>query len=171
MKTIKSILAIAFLIFIGFYSGDLIVGDNKNYYYVGVILVFATLFLFNLIVRSNPKFKRYFISPWNVFSSSYSVEEVYDMPQELLYEQLKEVLEKSFFVLKYTNNRNMELMAKSSFCWKSWGENIYITIRKNEKNETVMNFYSVALMQIYSWGKNEENYKLLTNSIEDSLTI
>jgi len=171
MKTIKPFITLSFLIVIGFYFGNFISKDNNISYLVGVCVVFSALFIFNLIIRSSPRFKNYFISPWNVFSTAYHVVEVYDMPQELLYEKIKEVLIKSSFKTQYTNDAKMELMAISSFCWKSWGENIYIRIRKNEKGETVMDFHSVALMQVYTWGKNEANFKRLNGGIEDSLII
>ena len=54
--------------------------------------------------------------------------------------------------------------------FKSWGENIYIDFQEDD-GKTIMNFCSATISQIYSWGKNEQNYDQLVQNIEESLII
>lgn len=173
MKNFKHLIALAFLVALGMGSAYFVNNNNEENspIYITIIVIISALFLFNLSVRQVPFFKAYFTSPLNFLSSKYRTETVYDLSPELLYGQLKEVLEKSTFELFHWNDEKLELMAKSSFCWKSWGENIYIQISQNENGETILDFSSVAIMQLYTWGKNENNFKKLTNHIEESLTI
>ena len=54
--------------------------------------------------------------------------------------------------------------------FKSWGENIYIDIEEREPGKTKINIISTAL-QVYTWGKNEQNFDKMVLEIEDSLIV
>jgi hypothetical protein len=69
-----------------------------------------------------------------------------------------------------TDKNNFEILAISTITFKSWGENLYISF-ETIGDQTVLKFCSSTLFQLYSWGKNEENYNALLNEIESSLTI
>ncbi|AMC12182.1 hypothetical protein Lupro_03425 [Lutibacter profundi] len=139
-----------------------------------IIMVFLFLivvfFIFNLIIRKSLSFKNYFTNQYNLFTTKVWHQKSYDIPKDLMFEKIIEVINSSNFKLVETNKEKLEILAISTITFKSWGENLYISFETNG-NETIMKFCSTTLFQIYSWGKNEKNYDNLLNDIENSLIV
>ena len=125
---------------------------------------------YNIITRKSLKFKKYFISPINILTSKKHFQIKYDIPKELLYEKIIEVINHSNLSLVDTSSANYEILANKSLSFISWGENICI-IFESEENNSIMKFYSTTLFSVTSLGKNEKNYHDLLNEIENSLTV
>ena len=135
-----------------------------------ISLLLLGFFLFNLIIRRSLNYKGYFTSKYNVLTQKYRNQKVYPIAKEILFDKIIEVLEDSHFNLKEVDRDRYEILAISPITWKSWGENLYISF-ESDGDETTMKFCSTTFFQIYSWGKNEENYSSLLNQIENSLII
>jgi len=139
-----------------------------------IILTFLILivgfFIFNLIIRKSLSYKNYFTSQYNLFTTKVRSEKLYDIPKELMFEKIIEVINNSAFKLVDSDKDKFEILAISKITLRSWGENLYISF-DTKGNETIMKFCSSTLFQIHSWGKNEKNYNDLLNEIESSLII
>tara|TARA_B110000285_G_scaffold230011_1_gene295817 strand:- start:2540 stop:2731 length:192 start_codon:yes stop_codon:yes gene_type:complete len=59
------------------------------------------------------------------------------------------------------------IFATTPISLKSWGENIYIDIDDSSLGKSTIKITSVAL-QIYLWGKNQQNFEKLILEIEES---
>lgn len=134
------------------------------------VLILLGFFLFNLIVRRNPNFKGYLTSKYNILTSKNRSEHESDIPIDLMFDKIKEVLEQSSFKLSYADKSKKELMATTGMSWTSWGENIYINFDTVE-GKTRMHFCSTTFFQVTSWGRNDRNIEGLIQEIEESLTI
>jgi hypothetical protein len=168
MKSLKHI-SVAFLI--------ILISGLGTYYLKPknpIMMIFQFLivgfFIFNLIIRKSLSFKNYFTSQYNLFTTKVWSEKSYDIPKELMFEKIIEVINHSDFKLVESDKDKFEILAISTITFKSWGENLYISF-ETKGNETIMKFCSATLFQIYSWGKNEKNCTDLLNEIEKSLTI
>jgi hypothetical protein len=168
MKTLKHI-SVAFLI--------MLISGLSPYYLkpnnpIMMTFLFLTVgfFIFNLIIRKSLSFKSYFTSRYNLFTTKVRSEKSYDIPKELMFEKIIEVINHSDFKLVETDENKFEILAISKITFKSWGENLYINF-ETKGNETIMKFCSSTLFQMYSWGKNEKNYDDLLNEIESSLIV
>ena len=162
-STIKSVIAVLFLVFIIIVINK--VENNRISFLIALIPIL--IILFNFLVRKNPKFKPYFLSPLNIFSAQTQIVKSFELSKEILVEKFKEVLETADFkIAGYEENEGV-LSAYSSTTWRSWGENVYIEIGENGK----VIFTSVAVGQIYTWGKNQANLEKLVHTFESSLTI
>lgn len=143
-------------------------GDNSIGF--AFILLIVSFFVFNILVRKIAWFKPYFTSKYNFLSTKFRTKIEFDISEELMFEKVIEVMESSRFTLKQINKDTFEIFAISPMSFRSWGENIYIDF-KEEEGKTVLNFCSATIFQLYSWGKNKENYNKLIQHIEESLTI
>lgn len=163
--TLKLISAILLIIFIGLLS--LYISGKSM-----IILIFSLLFLFafNLLLRKIPTFKPYFTSSFNIFTSKYRSTISYDIPPDLMFAKVVEEIEHSDFKIVEAREDTFQIFAISSISWKSWGENIYIDV-KEENGVSTLNFCSTTFFQIYSWGRNKQNFTRLINRIEDALVI
>ncbi len=170
MRNFKQGLIIAVLIAVGLFFAVSVQKDDTNFL-VAIILVISSLFLFHLSIRKVPFFKGYFVSKLNILCNTFQKIDKVDLTKDLLFEQMVEIINESSFNIFYKNSETGEIMATSSFCWKSWGENIYITVKELDKANAQLEFYSSAIMQIYDWGKNEENYNQLVKRREESLIV
>lgn len=157
-------LIIVIPIFLGFYL------EPKSPILLMSLFLILGFFIFNLIIRKSLSFKRYFTSPYNFLTSKIYFEKSFDIPKELMFEKLIEVLKGSNFKLTETDKQRFQILAITSISLKSWGENLYISI-ESFQNKTIMKFSSVTLFQIYDWGKNEKNYYDLLQQIESSLIV
>lgn len=127
-------------------------------------------FLFNLVVRQSLACKSYFTSPYNLLTTKVYFAEAFDIPQELMFDKIIEVVQDSSFTLAAADKTQFEVLATSKITLWSWGENLYIQV-DTTGDKTVVQFCSVTLFQIYAWGKNEKNINDLLDEIEQSLTI
>ena len=168
MKTLKHI-SIAFLIVL---ISGLIVYYLKpnNPIMIAFLFLIAGFFIFNLIIRKSLSFKNYFTSQYNLFTTKTWSEKLYDIPKELMFKKIIEVINNSDFKLVEVDKDKFEILAISTITFKSWGENLYISF-ETKGDETILKFCSSTLFQMYSWGKNEKNYDDLLNEIESSLTV
>lgn len=168
MKTLKHLLAaLAIILVSGLIAYYL---KPNNPILIALIFLIAGFFIFNLIVRKSLSFMNYFTSQYNIFTTKVRGEKAYDIPIDLMYEKMIEVIDNSDFKLVETDREKLQILAISTFTLKSWGENLYIGF-ETRGNETIMKFCSATLFQMYSWGKNEKNYNDLLNDIESSLTV
>lgn len=168
-KDIKIWVALLLLIviipgFLGYYL------EPKNPIILITSFMIIGFFIFNLVVRKSLSFKKYFTHPYNFLTSKVNSEKVFDIPKELMFEKIIEVLNGSKFKLIEADEHRFEILAITTISFKSWGENLYISFYTTG-NETIMKFCSVTLFQIYDWGKNEKNYDDLLEQIESSLTV
>lgn len=134
---------------------------------LGLIITFL---LFNLLVRKSLAFKNYFTSPYNLLTAKVRFEQRFDIPQELMFNKIIEVVNDSPFTFVAADKERFELLATSGISFQSWGENLYISVEKSG-DETAMKCCSATLFQLYAWGKNEKNIHKLLDEIEYSLTI
>lgn len=170
MKNVKQVLIITALTMVGYFLAMSVQQEDNNVF-VAITLIISSLFIFHLSIRKIPFFKGYFINNLNILSNTFKKVESIDLPKDLLFDHIKEVVNKSSFTIFYKNSASGEIMATSSLGWKSWGENIYITIRKIDEVNSELTFYSTTILQIYDWGKNEENYKNLVKKRDESLIV
>lgn len=168
MKTFKHISIAALIMLISCVSTYYLKPNNP--FLMTFLFLIVGFFLFNLIIRKSLSFKSYFISRYNLFTTKVRSEKVYDIPKELMFEKIIEVINNSDFKLVEIDKDKFEILAISIITFKSWGENLYIGFQ-TKGNETIMKFCSSTLFQIYSWGKNEKNYDDLLNEIESSLIV
>ncbi len=147
--------------------------DKYESYRIVKYLCFGTIFsffAFNIYARRYYSFKQYFLSKRNIITSKISKSVFTEIPKETILEKIKEVLGHNHLKIKYINPDSNHIMAVSSITWKSWGENIYIDIdEKDDESEII--FTSVAIFQVTSWGKNEQNFKKFLCAFEESLII
>ena len=168
MKNIKTIaIIIAFILFaflIAFYIGP------TSPYNISFIIIISSLIIFNFIVRRFLSFKNYFLSKYNIFTINFRAEKSYEITKEIMFLKTTEVLHNSRFKIIDIDKDKLEILAKSSFTYKSYGENLYISF-ETEGDKTIMKFCSSTVYQIISYGKNEKNYNDLVIAIEDSLIV
>lgn len=144
--------------------------DSQNPALLFGLLLILGFFIFNLVIRKSPSFKNYFTSRYNLLTTKDRTEIVFDFSRDLAFEKILEVINQSKFKVVAADPNKYEILAVTSISFRSWGENIYLSF-EGHGDQTVMKFCSVTLFQIYSWGKNEENYERLLRDIEDSLTV
>ena len=135
-----------------------------------IVFVFAGIFIFSILLRRFLFLKPYYTSKYNILNSKFRYQEEFDLPQDLLFEKFKEVINNAGFKIVNANKKTGDIFAISSITFTSWGENIYISM--NEQNGvTTVDFCSACIFQVVSWGKNERNYNKIIQEFEDSLTI
>lgn len=135
-----------------------------------VTLVIAAVFIFSFIVRKNSRFKPYFTSDFNLLTSKIKHSQSFDFSKEILVEKFQEVLQTAGYKIVDVNQQTGDIFAVTTISWYSWGENIYIRFTE-DNHQTMVDFCSACLFQVYSWGKNERNYQHLMKEFEKSLTI
>jgi len=110
------------------------------------------------------------MSSFNIFASKFHYESEMDITKDLLFPKVTEGLENSKLTVQYADETEGEILATSTMTFKSWGENVYVSIR--EKNGSCkINLCSVGFFQMYTWGKNQANEEKFIAEFEKSFTI
>ncbi len=164
MRKLKNVIVLAVIA-----CCAILIPENITVLYALAGLI-AIMLTFNLLVRRSPYFKPYFLSKINIFSAKSSKKFEVDIPTDLAFDKIKEVIAQSRFKLITEDRNKLEILTISKISWRSWGETIYFTLEETV-GKTLVKFDSAALFQIYSWGKNEDNYKVFFEKLEDSFTI
>ena len=142
----------------------------KNFcFFIG--LPFCGLLIFNLFVRNIILFKAYFLSKYNIFTDKIKSNKTYDIPVDILFEKIIEVLDDSEFDLVNVNRTEYKILANTKLKINSgWPENIYLDF-KSKGEQTILNFYSVSIFGIQSFWEQENNLDKFLIDFENSLTI
>ncbi len=164
-KAVTVILVLGTLAFIMFYDFQ-----GKDIFLKTIVIIIPMLFLLNIFMRNSLKFKNYFTSRYNIFTSKYRYSEAFDLSEDLLFDKVSEVVAQSNYKVSGVNKNRHQILLTTGFSLSSWGENVYIEV-KTVGNKTVMNLCSVTFFQIVSWGKNRKNIRKLTGEIESSFII
>ena len=108
------------------------------------------------------------MSNWNFLTATHTSSSETNISSGLMFEKMLEVLVGSNYKVQYSDKDKKEIFVTTTMSFKSWGENIYIEER--EPGKTKINIISTAL-QVYTWGKNEQNFDKMVLEIEDSLIV
>jgi hypothetical protein len=166
MKLLKNIIVfIVFVAIIQLSTSNL--NDNAMMW---IVLLIIGFFFLNLALRNSLSFKNYFTSPYNISTAKNSIVKEIDIPKELLFKKMKEVINDSNFKLVQADEKSFEILATTSLNLYSWGENMYLTF-ESKGDKTMMKIISTTLFQRISWGKNKQNFDDLLQQIDDSLTV
>ena len=76
--------------------------------------------------------------------------------QDTLFEKAQEMLEENGYKKLIVDYDLHLILVKEPISFKSWGENIYVTIVDEGKGNSKLIYESVAF-QVYTWSKNEAN--------------
>ena len=167
MRIVKHFIAILFILAISIVITQTTDDSNIGSF---LILLISGVILFNLGVRSKLSMKNYFTSRYNILTSKHDVISNYELPHDLLFDKIVEVLEEHGYKKIKVDKVKGLIFAPASISFKSWGENLYFTLTKLDENRTELLFESVAF-QLYSWGKNEDNAQRFFGKLEESLII
>lgn len=135
-----------------------------------IAFVIAIVFIFSLAVRKIAWSKPYFTSKFNLLTNKTRHKEEFDFSRDLLFDKMIEVMTKAGFKVTKVNKETGDIFATTGMTWRSWGENIYISMEEDHGITTV-DFCSATFFQVYDWGRNDSNYRRFISEFEDSLTI
>ncbi|MFT5723395.1 MAG: photosystem I reaction center subunit XII [Bacteroidia bacterium] len=142
--------------------------DNPIFMLIPILLF--GWFGFNLIVRNRSSMKNYFTSKYNFSTVKYRSTIESDIPKDLVFQKLMEVLESSSLKIRNTNPGLLEFFATSRTTIWSWGENVYIKLEEHQ-GKTQIVFCITTIFGILSMGRIEEHAKEILNSFEEALII
>lgn len=167
MRTVKHVVAILIIVVLSIVLTQ--TNDNSNFGLILAIVV-AVIILIHLGLRSQLSMKNYFASKYNILTSKHEVSSTYEIPHDLLFDKVVEVLEDHGYKKIKVDKEKGLIFTPASISFKSWGENLYFTVTKIDESTTELLFESVAF-QLYSWGKNEDNANQFFAKLEESLII
>lgn len=172
MKLINLFQYLTFLFIVNFIISSIFKVETNGILFISMVNAFivAFSFLFNFITRRSLKFEKYFTSKHNLFTAKNYYSIIFDLPKDVLFEKFIEVINNSKFKLKELDEAKYKILALSSVSFFSWGENLYINFDTKE-SLTIMNFCSTTFFQVFSLGKNEQNFEDLMAEFEKSLIV
>jgi len=167
MKQTKAVSALLFVAYM-----VLVIFLQKRYPNVVIVaaVLIGGLFVFSLIVRRSIAFKTYFTNRYNFFTSKVRHQKRFELPKDILFDKITEVLMEAGFKVRHTDKSRGVLFATAGMTLFSWGENIYIDLTE-QNGLTQVDMCSTTFFGVTSWGRNEKNYEHLFDTFERSLTI
>ena len=120
--------------------------------------------------RNNLNWKGFYTSPFNILTAKKSETYNFDINQELLFEKAEEVMKGSGLKVKKIDSTKNIILCTAPITFKSWGENVYITVIGKGEYSSELIYESVAF-QVYTWGKNEDNAADFKQQLEESFII
>jgi hypothetical protein len=135
-----------------------------------VFIIPVTVLIINLNLRKRLTSKSWFLSNLNFFSIKVKRDILSDIPKELLYEKLKEVVNESNFHVFDIDESSQQILIGTKTNFWSWGENIYVSILDDE-TQSLISFSSVSLYGNNFLNTGEKHFSTFQESFEQSLTI
>lgn len=170
MRNLKHVLAVVFIVVIAILPTTLFKYDMGTNILISLGLLMLAYQVISFSFRSNLSWKDFYTSRFNLLTAKTSQKLDFEFDQETLFEKAKEVLRTNGYKDLVIDESKMLILAKEPFSFKSWGENIYITILAKDNENAELLYESVAF-QVYTWGKNEDNGKKFLANMEESFTI
>jgi hypothetical protein len=156
-----------------------ILKDNITLLFFIVIIGswFLYLFLqkFNFAVRGNVRYKPYFISRYNILTSKIRRVREIDLPKELLFKKLIEIMPRIGFEIKHSDEKNGTIHAITPIREIIRGEIIYVSLT-DINGKSMLEFYSTSIISEPTFSsiyrdRNELNYNNFFREFENSLVI
>jgi hypothetical protein len=144
--------------------------EQSNLIYQIIVMILLPFMIFNLVARNFTWFKPYFTSPFNILTQVKTESFTYDLSYDLMFHKIVESVKNTPLMLASSDIQTGLIFAKSSMSTTSWGENIYITLEKNE-NQVNITLEFTTIAQISSWGKHSKHYRNILVQFEKSLVI
>jgi hypothetical protein len=132
--------------------------------------VISAMLIGSLILRRKLSFKAWILSKMNFLMAKEVTIFTSEIPKNLLFEKLLEVIEESDFDFADSNKDTFEIVATTFPNFFTWGENMYIEISDIENEMSEIKFTSATIFG-YSWKRNKKNTDKFFQLFEESLTI
>lgn len=136
-----------------------------------IFIVPISLLIINMILRKRLHYKSWFLSKYNILLEKNTSTFESNIPKELLFEKMKEVVTSSSFKLMDLDVNASELLVTTAPNFWTWGENLYIEITGRENETSIIKVTAVTVFGSYSWNRNRKNHVHFYESFEQSLTI
>lgn len=141
---------------------------NNFFIAISIFLIPLGLLSYNLLIRNNLKSKSWFLKTINNLLETNEQIIESEIPPDLLFEKLNEVIQEMPFKLVDSNKSKGELLVTTAVNFWTWGENVYIQIIEKEQKVIIT---SVTIFGSFSWKRNKKNFVILNKAFEASLTI
>lgn len=135
-----------------------------------VTCAMVIILITSLIFRKKLFFKSWALSKNNFLLSKKEITFQSDIPPELLFDKLIEVIKKSKFKLADSDPKTFQLLAITPPNLLTWGENIYMDLYEDETKLSIVKFTSVTVFG-FGWNRNKRNFDTFSQLFEESLTI
>lgn len=138
------------------------------------LLIFAIPILFlliNFLLRKKLRYKPWFLNTLNFLLAKKTKVFTSEIPEELLFQKLLNVVEESEFKLLDADLNTKNILVATGVNFLTWGENIYIEIKPVESEIVEVKVVSVTIFGSHSFNRNTANYQSFYNAFEESLTI
>lgn len=135
-----------------------------------LLSVSVLIFTFNFSVRKMASFKGYFTSRYNFLTEKIRLEKTFELPVDLLFDKVVEVINDSEFELKKSEKDNKQIFAISKINFNSWGENIYFEF-ESKGDQTLLKFCSAAIYGFQGVPSRRSNWDRFMQNFEASLII
>lgn len=140
------------------------------YWSMLIFLIPIGFLVLNSLLRRKLAYKKWFLSKANFLLERKSRSFKSEIPIDILFQKLIAVIEESKFELSDTDESKKCILATTQPNLITWGENIYVEISEQD-GESIVLITSVMVYGNYSWDRNDDNYKELFRTFEESLTI
>jgi len=135
-----------------------------------ISFVISAMLIGSLILRKKLAFKSWILSKMNFLMAKEVTIFTSEIPKDLLFEKLLEVIEESDFDFADSNKETFEIVATTFPNFFTWGENMYIEISVDKNEMSEIKFTSATIFG-YSWKRNRKNTNKFFQLFEESLTI
>ena len=135
-----------------------------------IAFVIWSMLIVSLSLRKKLYFKSWILSKMNFLMAKEVTIFTSEIPKDLLFEKLLEVIEESDFDFADSNKDTFEIVATTFPNFFTWGENMYIEISSSENEISEIKFTSATIFG-YSWKRNKKNTNKFFQLFEESLTI
>jgi hypothetical protein len=105
------------------------------------------------------------------FNTNSSGKQIVEYSPNDTYKALVSALNKDFhFTVKDTNSISRTILVKAGISWKSWGENLFITVSPVTTGMAEISITSTSEYGWIDWGKNQENINNVLKILSYELT-
>lgn len=104
------------------------------------------------------------------FNSNASNKRIIEYQVDDTYSALMSALEKDMhFSVKTSDPTSRTIAIKTGVSWKSWGENLLITLSPTAENMTELSITSTSKYGAIDWGKNQDNLSKILEILFEEL--
>lgn len=169
MRNLKHVLVITLFVIIAVVILRLLDEGGMSYFLaIGSVMLGYQVVAF--VFRNDLKWKGFYISQYNILTAKTKEALDFEIESETLFEKAKEVLATNGYKDLVIDKSQKLILAKEPISFKSWGENIYVSVVDKGNGNSELIYESVAF-QAYTWGKNEDNGSRFLANMEESFII